>query len=155
MERWAEEAEWFVHNDGKEVRVARKPWAETLERAGLPASFTPKSLRHFMATEMRKRGVSKEQREEWMGHRRHSTNDVYGQFAPDFLRAAKDCAEAVLADLEALCERSVYGYMLKPSMQASAKSDMNAETAGLQRFDPIGKMVGGTGIEPVTPTMST
>jgi NAD(P)-dependent dehydrogenase (short-subunit alcohol dehydrogenase family) len=155
MEKWAEEAEWFVHKNGQEVRVARKPWAETLKRAGLPASFTPKSLRHFMATEMRKRGVSKEQREEWMGHRRHSTNDAYGQFSPDFLRAAKDSAEEVLAELEALCERSIYRDMLKPSMQVSAKSKTKAEMARLQGVDPVGRMVGGTGIEPVTPTMST
>jgi hypothetical protein len=90
-----------------------------------------------------------------MGHCRHSTNDVYGQFAPDFLQAAKDCAEAVLADLEALCKRSIYRDVLKPSMQVSAKSDTKPEVADLQRFDPVGKMVGGTGIEPVTPTMST
>lgn len=89
-----------------------------------------------------------------MGHCRHSTNDVYGQFAPDFLQAAKDCAEAVLADLEALCKRSIYRDVLKPSMQVSAKSDTKPEVADLQRFDPVGKMVGGTGIEPVTPTMS-
>ena len=155
MEKWAEEAEWFVHKDGKEVRVARKPWTKTLERAGLPASFTPKSLRHFMATEMRKRGVPKEQREEWMGHRKHSTNDGYGQFSPDFLDAAKNCADIVLADLEALCERSIYRDVLKLSMQASAKPKVGAAKGGLQRFDPVEKMVGGTGIEPVTPTMST
>jgi integrase len=155
MEKWAEEAEWFVHKNGQEVRVSRKPWAETLKRAGLPPSFTPKSLRHFMATEMRKRGVPKEQREEWMGHRKRSTNDGYGQFSPDFLETAKRCGDSVLADLEALCERSIYRDVLKLSMQTSAKSKVAAPKDGLQRFDPVGKMVGGTGIEPVTPTMST
>jgi integrase len=147
IERWTVEADWFVHNTGKEVKVARKPWADTLMRAGLPASFTPKALRHFMATEMRKRGVPREQREEWMGHRKHSTNDGYGQFAPEFLKAARDCADAVLAELETLCKKSIY-------RQVTAKSERGVSRGGLQRFDPIEKMVGATGIEPVTPTMS-
>lgn len=100
-----------------------------------------------MATEMRKRGVPREQREEWMGHRRQSTGDRYGSFAPEYLRAAKDCADGVLGELAALCERSIY-------RQVAAKSNAPKRGVYLKRFDPIGKMVGGTGIEPVTPTMS-
>ena len=55
----------------------------------------------------------------------------------------------------ALCERSIYRDVLKLSMQASAKSKIRVAKHGLQRFDTVEKMVGGTRIELVTPTMST
>jgi integrase len=140
MMRWAEEGELFV------AGPVRDAWDATLARYGGP-HLTGKSLRHFMATEMRKRGVPPWQIERWMGHRRQSTNDRYGQFSSDYLAAARDCADAVLAELEALCTRSIY-------RQVTAKPKAKAKAGGLQRFDPIGRMVGGTGIEPVTPTMS-
>jgi hypothetical protein len=103
-----------------------------------------------MATEMRKRDVPQEQRELWMGHRKQKTGDRYGHFAPDYLKAARRAANLVLAELEKLSKRSIY-------RQVTAKPVPKAKRAdGLQRFKPIGKeMVGGTGIEPVTPTMST
>jgi hypothetical protein len=53
-----------------------------------------------------------------------------------------------VGELAALCQRSIY-------RQVAAKSKAPKKGVGLQRFDPIGRMVGGTGIEPVTPTMST
>lgn len=102
----------------KPIVMLRTPWTHTLEAAGLPAKFRPKSLRHFMATEMRKRGVPREQREEWMGHRRRSTNDRYGHFAPDYLNAARDCADAVLGELELLAKLPIYRQIaLKPKLQ--------------------------------------
>jgi hypothetical protein len=83
-----------------------------------------------MATEMRKRGVPKEQREEWMGHRRHSTGDLYGSFSSDYLAAARDCADVVLGELEALVTKDIYRDIPNVSIQVTAKS-------GLIRFDPI------------------
>lgn len=117
--------DWLTH----EIGEVRKPWADTVAKAGLPAKFRPKALRHFMATEMRRRGVAKEQREEWMGHRRHATNDGYGHFSPDFLQEAKACANAVLGELETLCKQSIY-------RQVTGKS-------GLERFDPIAEIPQG------------
>lgn len=112
------------------VDVLYKEWRETLAIAKLPALFRPKSLRHFMATEMRSRGVPEEQRETYMGHRRNSTNDRYGHFAPDYLAAAKSCAETVLSELDKLCRLSI-------CRQVAAKP-------ALQRFDPKGKELAET-----------
>jgi integrase len=147
MSTWADADDLFVPG------TVRKPWDKTLEKIG--AKFAPKALRHFMATEMRKRGVPREQREEWMGHRRQSTGDRYGSFAPDYLIAAKDCADAVLGELEALCAKSIYRDVPAVCRQVAAKPLRRYFPGGLERFDRIGRMVGGTGIEPVTPTMST
>lgn len=142
---WSQEGERFVAGS------PRRAWGETCKITGL--SFPPQALRHFMATEMRVRGVPYEQRELWMGHRRHSTNDRYGQFAPEHLKAARECAEAVLLELEAMCKLSPYRQV---SAKPERRSDFGKARIPLQRFDPIGKtMVGATGIEPVTPAMST
>jgi hypothetical protein len=130
LTEWASEAPTFIHKDGEPVAVLRKPWARTLELAGLPDTFAPKALRHFMATEMRRRGVPREQREEWMGHRRHSTNDRYGTFAPDYLLEAAMCANAVLAELEDRAKLPIY-------RQVTAKSfEVFGAGEGIRTLDP-------------------
>jgi|GEM_PF-488182 len=90
------------------VHVLRKPWAAVREAAGLPEDFVPKSLRHMLATELRRRGVSREQREMWQGHRRESTNDRYGRFDPDFLSEAKTAVNDLLLELDAERKRPLF-----------------------------------------------
>jgi integrase len=130
LAEWADEADTFIHKDGEPVAVLRKPWGQTLERAGLPAAFTPKSLRHYMATEMRRRGVPREQREEWMGHRRASTNDRYGTFAPDYLREAVAAANAVLAELEQKATLPIYRQVTAKSFRVFGAGE------GIRTLDP-------------------
>jgi integrase len=134
--------EWLREGIG----TIRKPWDATLLRAGLPDKFKPKALRHFMATEMRKRGVPQEQRELWMGHRRHSTGDRYGVFTGDYLKAARDCADAVLGELEALCSVSPY-------RQVAAKSGYGNSVPTVQRFDPIEDFGAGEGSRTPDPNL--
>jgi integrase len=148
MKVWAEEGGKLVPG------TLRKPWDRTLEKIG-GEKFTRKSLRHFMATAMRRRGVPKEQADEWMGHRQSSTGDQYGHYDPAFLQTACDAANGVLGELETLCKKSIYRDVPVICRQVAVKSNKVMVPIGLQRFDPVEKMVGGTGIEPVTPTMST
>jgi integrase len=110
---WPTLLEWrdagtIVHKLGKPVHVLRKPWGAVCQRAGLPNLFVPKSLRHMLATELRKRGVEKEQRELWQGHRRESTNDRYGRFDPDFLDGAKTAVNDLLVELLAECRDPIF-----------------------------------------------
>lgn len=108
LEAWSREADHFVHKNTRPVRVLRKPWYAIQRAAGLPAEFRPKSLRHFMGTELRRRQVPREQREIWMGHRRPSTNDQYGIFDSAFLNCAKSAANDVLAELAESCDRPLF-----------------------------------------------
>lgn len=108
----SKDRERLVMKDGERVAVKsrnrvilRKPWRAMIKAAGLPKGFTPYALRHFMATEFRLRGVSEEQRERWMGHRKETVNDGYGKFAPSYLEEARD---AVLVELSALCKTSSF-----------------------------------------------
>jgi len=147
MEEWTCEADTFIHFDGQPVTDIRSPWARTEAICGV--HLTPKSLRHFMATEMRKRDVPEEQRELWMGHRRQKTNDRYGVFHADYLKNARDCADSVFSELSELCKKPI-------CRQVAAKSDTAAprdKGGKFVRYHPKW-VVGGTGIEPVTPTMS-
>lgn len=107
LETWCE-AGTVVHNEGQPVVVLRKPWAAVRKAAGLPAQFTPYALRHMVGSELRRRRVSKEQREAFMGHRRRNTNDLYGQFDPDYLADAKAAIDSFLGELEAACKTPLF-----------------------------------------------
>jgi integrase len=103
-----------------------KRWRTAVARAGLPDTFTPRAIRHMMATELRhahkRYGVPRVPRDEiemFMGHRRATTNSLYGAFEPDYLDAAKTAVDAVLHALNAACQ--------KPFLrQVSAKSGRSA-----------------------------
>lgn len=108
-EDWAG-AETFVASPTK--RYPYKRWNEARDRLGLPVEFTRRSLRHFMATELRhahvRYGVQRvpaDEREMMMGHRRLSTNDGYGTFDPEYLSAAKAAVEATLQAVNAKCKK--------------------------------------------------
>lgn len=102
------DADHIVHNKGKRVSVLRKPWHLYRNLADLPASFVPKSLRHMLATELRKRDVPREQREIWQGHRRISTNDRYGIFSPDFLKEAQSAVNDLLMELDEVSRQGIF-----------------------------------------------
>jgi hypothetical protein len=88
-----------------------KQWDLARIRAELPSDFTPRAIRHLMATELRhahrRYGVPRvplDEREMFMGHRRAKTNDMYGVYEPDYLDAAKTAVDAVLRALNAACK---------------------------------------------------
>jgi hypothetical protein len=83
---------------------------------------TPYTIRHTVATEMRKRGVATWEVAGFLGHSSgYKTTERYAQFAPDHISQAVRAIDAYFGELRA------------------------SEGA---------KVVGTTGIEPVTPTMS-
>lgn len=55
---------------------------------------TPYCLRHTMATELAKRGVLKEERDRFMGHKIPGSGENYVHFEPQYLRAAKEAIDA-------------------------------------------------------------
>jgi hypothetical protein len=88
-----------------------KQWDLARTRIGIPNEFTPRAIRHFMATELRhahrRYGVPRvplDEREMFMGHRRAKTNDMYGVYEPDYLDAAKTAVDAVLHALNKACK---------------------------------------------------
>ena len=133
---------------GSETRSIKTTWRKLRVRAGLPAWFAPKVLRHTVASELRRRGVPKWDVAGLMGHEDDSgsaTTGDYAKFDGERVRKALDAWMRDLAnDVPAL--RGV-----RPG--AAIPDKKTARSAKIEPFQPL-KVVGGTGIEPVTPTMS-
>lgn len=103
-----------------------KQWRLARERAGLPSEFTPRSLRHLVATELRhahkRYGVPRvplDEREMFMGHRRARINDLYGGYEADYLSAATTAIDATLRALNAACKRP---FLRQVSAKAGSKT---------------------------------
>ena len=65
-------------------------------------------LRHYMATRIcRVAGVSKEERELWLGHAdpKHRQTAWYESFDSDYLEAAMRGTDAIMLELNQLCRR--------------------------------------------------
>ena len=101
-----------------------------------------------MATELRARGVSEWEAMGMLGHKSQArTTERYAKFRPDYLNEAVKAIDAYFTDLRA----------------ASALSDLifnpvRASSVLVPKLgfpQSLGKVVGATGIEPVTPAMST
>jgi integrase len=109
LQQWSAK-ERFVGEVG--VRYPGDQWIAARTRIGLPKLFTPRSIRHMIATELRhahKRygvaRVSSDEIEMLMGHRRGGMNSLYGTFEPDYLEAAKEAVNAILIALNGECTR--------------------------------------------------
>ena len=124
---------------------------ETTARAKLPAWFAPKVLRHTVASELRKRGVPGWEVSGLVGHKRGeaaATTGGYAKFDPAYMDKARKALDAWVADLA----RDVPQLRGVSPGSAVPKKKNGAAPKGYA-VQPL-KVVGGTGFEPVTPTMS-
>lgn len=98
-------------NDGSEKPKPLKSMKHTFRRHahGLEMlKFTQYTLRHFMATNIRRvRGikVDKEQRDEWLGHVQQDTRSWYEHFDPEWLREVKQGTDAILRRLDGMLKK--------------------------------------------------
>jgi integrase len=126
--------EFVIEWAGKRVASVKRG----IKAAGLRAEVgkvTPHTLRHSAAVCMAEDGVPMEEIAQYLGHSNvNVTRRVYARFSPDYLRNAARALE--LDDLGPLRPK---GHYVRKSRSADS-------------IDEI--MVGATGIEPVTPTMS-
>ncbi|MGV2169207.1 tyrosine-type recombinase/integrase [Agrobacterium sp. 16-172Ci] len=89
----------FVLWNSKPIASVKKTFASTVLDAGLSKEITPYSLRHTMATELRRRGVSAWEIEGLLGHRRPSTTEKYAHYAPDYMSAGRMAIDAYFETL--------------------------------------------------------
>ncbi len=99
LEHWGQDAPMMWNN--QPIKSVKRTWQRHASACGLP-EFTRYTLRHFMATKVRraKPPVPAEQRSQWLGHvgdRANRTTRMYEKFDPDFLA---DCARATDAIIE-------------------------------------------------------
>ncbi|MCB1484673.1 MAG: hypothetical protein KDJ17_07260 [Hyphomicrobiaceae bacterium] len=140
--------------DGQAVSVIKKTFKRHAVACGLPR-FTQGTIRHFMATQVRrvKPPVSQEQRDAWLGHDRKRTAEFYESFDPQFLADCRRATEKVIAELQKHASRPLSARKSRAS-GVETRNAKKPEKAAMPS-KAWGRMVGVTGIEPVTPTMST
>ncbi len=94
-------ADRIVNWHGKPIASIKKGFRTIVQRAGLSADVSPYTLRHTMATELRKRGVPQWDVAGMLGHKSGSyrTTEIYAKFDPDHLSGAARAIDAYFADL--------------------------------------------------------
>ena len=128
-------AAWFKEwGDDKPIRKYQDTVEKRLNRLGKPTldedgkvidvglnmpEMTCYSLRHFMATNMRRVSfpVSKEQRSKWLGHtvtEGSKTTDWYEKFDPDYLEEPMRATEEIIKKLQPYTKRSLYAPTVHP-----------------------------------------
>ena len=137
----------FVMWNEKPIKSVKKSFALAVEKAGLPDDITPYSLRHTMAKELRKRGVPVWEVQGMLGHRVPGVTENYAEFDPDYLGKGRQAIDAYFTELGLHFEASVSPTCQRLKTKKSAEADFSISSSNW--------MVGVTGIEPVTPTMST
>ena len=102
------------------------------------------SFRHKGTTVLRKAKVPDEQIAYQLGHRRpkNRSTRAYGEYDPSYLAEAAAALDAWIARVLHLAAGNSHG------IPAGAKASRK------KRPKPLNRLVGATGIEPVTPTMS-
>jgi integrase len=138
----------FVTHFGRPVASIKKSFAKAACSAGLPG-VTPYSLRHTMATEMRAGDVPEWEVKGMLGHSADRTTERYAKYRPDYLGKAVAAIDAYFDDLRAEFSREL-------SCVFSARVRASSVLVPSLGFpEALDFMVGATGIEPVTPAMST
>ena len=94
----AVKGEYVIQYQGRRLYSIRKGMRRACDRAGLGKDVTPYTIRHTMATELRKRGVPMWEVEGMLGHKMDSTSEVYAKYDPDYLGKAAKAIDAYFAE---------------------------------------------------------
>lgn len=97
---------------GKPVASIKTSFTAAREKAGLDASVTPYTIRHTMATELRKRGVPPWEVAGMLGHRSagYRTTEIYAKYDPTYLGKAVEAIDAYFSELDTLTSRSLLNH---------------------------------------------
>jgi integrase len=125
--------EHYAGWNGARTDSIKTTWRKVRAAARLPVWFAPKVLRHTVASELRRRGVPEWDVAGLMGHTGESATTALDAWMADLAK-----------DVPAL--RGVTSGSVRRTKENGATDKSHA-------VQPL-KVVGGTGFEPVTPTMS-
>jgi site-specific recombinase XerD len=117
---------------GKRVASVKRGLKSSARAAGIAGAVSPHLLRHSAAVHMAEAGIPMEEIAQFLGHDDvNVTRRIYARFSPTYLRRA-----AAVLEYDDL-------------------GSANQAGTTFSAANPLDYMVGATGIEPVTPTMST
>lgn len=92
----------YVHWNGQPVESVKTAWRAMVADAGLPEWFVPKVLRHTVATELRRRGVSGWEVSALLGHTKGdaaATTGRYAKYAPEWMAASKHAMDDLMGEV--------------------------------------------------------
>lgn len=93
----------FVNYHGKQIASNKKAFAGLVTAAKIKTGdVTRNTIRHSVATEMRRRGVDVWEIEGWLGHRLPSTSERYAKYSADYLSDGRKAIDAMFDDLQPL-----------------------------------------------------
>ena len=101
---WVEECEsgpLITSNGFEPIQDIFAPWRKYRRLAGLSERFTPHSIRHTVASEMRRRGVPKWDVEGYGGWRSAGgqTAERYAKYDANYLKEAKEAVESLINEV--------------------------------------------------------
>lgn len=88
----------FVNYHGKRIANNKKGFQAMCDRAKVKC--TRYDIRHTMATELRRRGVSHWEAEGWLGHRIKSTSERYAVFSPGYLSEGRKAIDGFMDEVQ-------------------------------------------------------
>ena len=111
--------------------------------------ITPYTIRHTMATELRRRGVPVWEVAGFLGHTSgYKTTERYAKFGPDHLSEAIRAIDEYFADLRVKLRGKPFGPVINPVRASCVLPGQAPRDA-----NPLGNLVEPSGIEPLTSTM--
>ena len=147
---------YYAGWNGLKTESIKTTWRRIRADAALPAWFAPRVLRHTVASELRRLGVPEWDVKGLLGHTGSGVTDGYAKFDGERVRDVLDIWMIDLAkDVPAL--RRLCPKPIQPRRGVSpgsvTRKMKTAQPVKVAPYQPL-KVVGGTGFEPVTPTMS-
>ena len=132
-------SEHVIEWAGESVLSVKRGLKSAAKAVGVRMAVAHHLFRHSAAVHMAEAGISMEEIAQYLGQEDVSTTrEVYARFSPSHLRKAA-----------AVLEYDDLGSTRPESTSFSGQNE------GKMQANPLEYMVGATGIEPVTPTMST
>lgn len=106
------EGEQIIAYHGKPIASIKTAFVAARKEAGLDSTVTPYTIRHTMATELRKRGVPPWEVAGMLGHRSagYRTTEIYAKYDPSYLGQAVTAIDSYVTELDALTSRSLINH---------------------------------------------
>lgn len=133
---------------GRRLQSIKSAWRRLRAKAGFGDEVIPYTLRHTIATELRARDVPEWECAGFLGHASGKTIEIYAKFRPDYLGKAARAIDDLMSEIDQ-CLQHRSTSISKPVRARCVSVPLR------EGSEPLDIMVGGTGFEPVTPTMST
>lgn len=113
LQTWDAQGDRFIYRyrkdgKGKRIRSMKNQVKRLGRRVGVP--MYQYALRHFVATELKKRGVSREERRMFMGHKEpdNPMDDWYEKFDPSYLAGVVEAVDSLILDIQKHTRRPLF-----------------------------------------------